>query len=266
MKYLVVASVIGLSFPSAAQEEALGWPDFKSGNFEGAIEKVQNDDTADGHTLACRSHLVIGGFQTEGEQAVQSLHNAIDECQKAIEQDPNHVIARMSYAMALGIEGKRLTSPGLATRSKKQIEALVELYPDDPLVHGALGGWHSEVAAAGFLARVALGAKRSRARELFGKSLEQGSLDIPLRFEYVKFLARGNKKERAQALEEIDALGELTPGFVFEEMVQAFARKLRPVVAAGKKSNIKKKIAELSAFYGIEKWGSDLPAYTFPKK
>ena len=266
MKSSLLLSLMIFASPLSAQEEALGWPDFKAGNFEGAIAKVTEDDTADGHTLACRSHLVIGGFQTEGDAAVNALHSALNHCQTAIEKEPNHIIARMSYAMALGIEGKRLTSPSLATRSKKQIETLVETFPENPLVHGALGGWHSEVAAAGFFARVALGARRSKARKLFAKSLETGSLDIPLRFEYAKFLARGNKEERAQAIQEIDALRALTPGFAFEELVQKLALDLRPVVEEGKSGSIKRKIAELSAFYGIEKWGSDAPAYKFAQK
>jgi tetratricopeptide (TPR) repeat protein len=267
MKVIITVSIIGFfSFPALAQEKAIGWNEFKEGNFNAAVTASASDDSADSLTLNCRSNLVIGGFQTKGDEAISALHNALTSCQKAIEKDPDHVIARMSYAMALGFEGKRLNSPSLATKSRKQIEKILEKNPDHVLANGALGGWHSEVAAAGFLARIALGAKRGKAKTQFNKAIKAGSLDIPLKFEYIRYLARGNKTERAQAIQEIDALLELKPGFAFEEMVQERAKRLRSVVEAGKSKAIKKMLNELSPFFGITKWGKKQPAYKFDKK
>ncbi|UTW55497.1 hypothetical protein [Kordiimonas sp. SCSIO 12610] len=267
MKVFITASLIGiLSTSVLAQENAVGWNEFRDGNFEAAVAASATDDSADSLTLNCRSNLVIGGFQRQGDEAISALHEAITSCQKAIDKDPDHVIARMSYAMALGFEGKRLNSPSLATKSRKQIEQILEKNPDHALANGALGGWHSEVAAAGFLARVALGARRSKAKTQFDKAVNSGTLDIPLKFEYIRYLARGKKAERAQALQEIDTLLELKPGFAFEEMVQERAKQLRPVIEAGKSKAIKKMLDQLSPFFGITKWGTKQPAYDFDKE
>jgi predicted Zn-dependent protease len=264
MKAILALSLLGFGSLSAiAQENAVGWQEFKEGNFEAAVSVSAADNSADSLTLNCRSNLVIGGFKTQGDEAIDALHKALTSCQQAIEKEPNHIIARMSYAMALGFEGKRLNSPSLATKSRKQIEKILEANPENALANGALGGWHSEVAAAGFLARIALGAKRSKAKTQFSKAISTGTLDIPLKFEYIRYLARGKKAERAEAIQEIDALLDLEPGYAFEEMLQDRARELRPVVAAGKSGAIKKKLDELSPFFGITKWGKKQAAYKF---
>jgi hypothetical protein len=264
MRYLIIGFILGfISLSANAQENAVGWDEFKNGNFEAAIKASATSNSVASLTLNCRSNLVIGGFQTKGDQAISALHNAISSCKRAIEKDPSHIIARMSYAMALGFEGKRLKSPSLAKKSRKEIEKILETNPDHPLANGALGGWHSEVSAAGFLARVALGAKRSKAGRQFNKAFGTGEIDIPLKFEYIRYLARGKEAERSKAIYEIDALLALKPGYAFEAMVQERAKRLRPVVEEGKSSAIKAMLEELSPFNGITEWGRKQPAYKF---
>ena len=252
----LVASGLSLSFTGAAvsQELAPGWQAFVASDFETALTQSKAAGTADGYALACRSATVIGGYFRTGDEAVDYLHQAIRYCEKALELEPDHLIAKMTYAMDIGFEGKRVTSPGYANISRRTFEALPQEHPESPMALAAVAGWHSEVHAAGFFARLALQPSLKKAREGFEKAFELGTVDLPLRIEYAKFLARGSKKDRTEAIGVLDDVLAEMPHHGFEEILQKTAADLKKAIETGKKSAIRKTIELTSAFHGIEKW------------
>ena len=237
-----------------AQENAPGWSAFLTSNFRGALTEATEAGTADGYALACRAATVLGGYFSTGDEAVAYLHKAIENCEKALEQDPDHLIGKMTYAMTVGFEGKRINSPSYASRSRKIFEELVSTYPENPLARAGLAGWHSEVHAAGFFIRTALGGSRKKAKTGFEEALALGTLDLPLRLEYAKFLARGKKSDREAAFKLLTAIEQATPANGFERILIGVATKIKVAVASGKKSRITKAIKETGAFFGIEDW------------
>ena len=244
-------------FPSAdakAQENAPGWEAFVNSDFETALEQSKDGGTADSYALACRSATVVGGYFREGDEAVDYLHQAIRYCEKALELEPTHLIGKMTYAMTVGFEGKRLTSPSYASVSKRAFEALPKEHPGSPMARAAIAGWHSEVHAAGFLARLALGPSLKEARNGFMEAFELGEVELPLRIEYAKFLARGKDEDRKRAIKVLEDVIASKPAHGFERLLQSVAEKLIAAIESGKKRVIKKTIEETSAFYGIEDW------------
>lgn len=244
--------LLGIKSPLVAQETAPGWQDFVEGHFESALEKSRSAKTADGFALACRSAIIIGGYLKTGQDAVDYLHRAIRLCEKSIMLDKNHLIGTMTYAMAIGFEGKRLKSPSYARISKNIFEHLMKTYPQNALARAAIGGWHSEVYSAGFLARLALGASRKKAETAFKNALELGELDMTLSLEYAKFLARGSKASRKKALSVLNQLISNTPEIAFEKLIQNAAIIIRKAIISGEKLEIRNSIKQTNAFPDIE--------------
>ena len=106
----------------------------------------------------------------------------------------------MSLAVALRFEGKRTSKTFYPKKARLLLEDLVKRYPDNATAYGALASWHSQVSAAGFFARIALGASRKKAKKLFREAFTRGAMDYALHIEYLKFMAVGSKKERMEAI------------------------------------------------------------------
>ncbi len=231
-----------------------GWLDFVEGSFDEARERGAATNTADGLALACRSGLVIGGFKQHGSESVTSLHRALDDCEKALALDPDNVVAAVSYAIGIGYEAKRLRKASYVKASKERLEALVTRLPDDPLIVAAMGGWHSAVSNAGFLARLALGASRKEAQEYFERAIALDGQSIGTRFEYVRFLARGDKEERALARKELAIVLTLRPRDAAEKIMLKRLSALMEPLESGDKKAAKNTVIETSAFDDIDEW------------
>jgi len=244
-----------------ARMTTAGWEEFVRGDFVAAQEKGRASATADGYALACRSGLVRGGFLETGAAAVSHLHSAATDCANALRITPDHYSARMSLSIALSFEGKRLRRVAYPKKAKMLIESLITTQPDNPLGYGALAAWHSEVSAAGFLARMVLGARRKTSRGLFHKAQKMGAIDFPLQFEYVKFLARGNKSDRAKALVLADTLIKQVPAMAIDRIIQEKCSLLLGALRTNKKKSILEALKQASAFYSIEN-AAHLDAYS----
>jgi len=245
--------------PLSAQENASGWPDYQAGDFKSAMEKSASDNTADGYALACRSAIVLGGFQRKGPEAVELLHQGISYCEQALKIEPTHLIGKMSYAMGVAYEGKRKTSISLAKTALRLLEETRDMYPAFPEAHAAVAGWHSEVRAAGFLARVALSPSKKAAKSGFAKAAELGMKELPLMLEYLKYLAR-QKKRWPEALALITVIEEAPAKDGFDVIVKNFIPKIKAALVKGDKNDIRQALKEATAFRGIKRVkGYDTP-------
>ena len=245
---LLTLTFLIVSAPIAGTAPPPGWQAFEQGHFHEAREAGRAEGSAEGLSLACRAGLVLGGFTETGKAAVHSLHGAIRDCNKALEINADHYFAKMSLSIALSFEGKRLKRPSYPARAKAYILELIEAEPNNPLGYGALAAWHSEVSAAGFLARIALGARRKKAADNFSRALKLGAIDYALRFEYVKFLARGNKAERKQALEQAKNLASNKATMAFDAILQKQCARLVDALAQDNKRAIKSLLKRAAAF------------------
>lgn len=214
------------------------------------------DQDTETQLLACRAHMIMGGYYTSGDTAVDHLHKALETCTRVIAQNHYHLIGRMTYALAVGFEAKRLSKPGFARISRQHLEWLSETYPDNSLTQAALGGWHSEVSAAGLLARLALGASAKKAAQYFDAANSLGEMDIAMQLEYVKSIARRGKSSYQTALAEAESLTKRAPVTALDPVLLDHARTLKDALATGRKKTVRAALDAVAAFRGIESWKS----------
>ena len=228
---------------------------FALGHYEAAIGAGRTAGGIAGLTIACRAGLTLGGLVENGIGAVARLHDALGDCIAAHRTDPDNVVARVSLALAIGFEGKRLKRPSYARAARRLIENGLERNGDSMLLHGALAGWHGEVSAAGALARMVLGARSSRAAHHFQQALAlDGNNDLPLRYQYARFLARrGGDEETRQARALLETIIAQVPADHLERLLQDRARSLLQALDSGKKRRLSRALKSSGAFVGIEK-------------
>jgi len=243
------------------QSTAPGWDAFRDGDYETAVKLGVEAGTADGYALACRSKTVLGGYMASGAAAIDHLHDALKLCETSITLDGTHLIGRMTYAMVAGFEGKRLFSPGYASQARRHMEYLASIYPDNPMAVAAVGGWHSEVHAAGFLARTALGGSKSKARAYYARALALGTVDMALQVEYVKFLTREGKDRWGEAAAVLDDVIDRDAETHFEGILQGLAAKIRTALETGSKRAVRAAVKSAGAFQAIEDQKRARPAY-----
>ena len=235
----------------------------KKGLYEQAFREGKSSETEQDTTVACRAALIQGGYFEKGDAAITYLHQAIDLCHRAWTQNEDNLVAAVSYALAVGLEGKRFTKVSYAKKARRILEGLEEKYPESGLIKGALGGWHAEVSAAGMMARVALGARSKTARSFFNTARMLRMSDIPLTLEEIKFLSRKGKKDRQRALEILQALRTQQIDNAFDIYLLNRSTGLETALEAGDKKRIALEVQKLTAFNGIEAWQA-LPVYPLP--
>jgi len=229
---------------------------YAAGKFNQARIDARQLETAEGYALACQAGLVIGGFQERGAAAVASLHEALQDCRLALELEPTHYRAGLSHAIALGFEGQRLRRTAYARASKQNIEALIKQYPNNALATGALGGWHAAVSLEGMFARAFLGASRAKAKALYSEALKLPDAELPLCFEYIRFLASGSRQERTEALKVLAQVGGKPPKGALEKLLKDKSLQIRNAIELDDKKMLERALEEATPFNGIDVWGS----------
>lgn len=257
--FLLTIIVLG-ACPALKADSREGWLAYEKGDYGAALSHFDAESTPEAHMGACRTGLVIGGFFSESEAMVRALHKALDHCNAARQNAPAMVNAHISYAVAIGLEGKRLKSPRLAKQCRTLLEDHLVVWNDYPELLAALGGWHTQVHEAGFLARVFLGARRAKARHYLEQAVALAPNNVPIRLEHIKFLALGKKDERKQALAAFEAFTALEPRDAFEAFLQDRTAALQAALQADDKDAIRIAVDQVSAFNRIEEM-KDLPAY-----
>ncbi|MBL4790058.1 MAG: hypothetical protein JKY60_13825 [Kordiimonadaceae bacterium] len=267
MKHLVTVfclfSFAGL-VPVGAKDTSVGAEEYVRGDYYEARALARAANTSDGYSNACQSGLVIGGFLETGAEAVASLHGAIDDCIKSLEMAPDHYLAKLSLSVALSFEGKRLQKTSYPKHAKALIEQLIQQEDRNPIGYGAMGAWHSEISAAGFFARLLLGARRKNAKFFYSQALKLGVDDYALKLEHIKFLARGNKTERKKAEELAHDLLATPTNNAFDSLLKSKCHLLLYAVQSGRKNNIKQSLIDISAFRNIANFGA-VKAYPLNK-
>ncbi|MFC3053693.1 hypothetical protein [Kordiimonas pumila] len=226
------------------------------------LAKAEN--TAESLRLACQTGLVIGGFFETGPEAVQSLHQALADCEAAIIKDPTNILTTVSLAAAISYEGKRLTSARYPHTSKKLLEKLVQENPNSAIALGALATWHSEVSAVGFAARLVLGASRKKATSLYASAFEKGLTDFGLRLSYIKFLARGTPEDMAHALAQCAIMLEAPAQTAIDKILQQKMAILAVALQTKDEKTIEAALEEISAFPTLKDY-KKMPAYELAK-
>ena len=236
---------------------------FAKGAYDDVMEQGRAIASARGYTLAARAALTKGGFLVQDESAVTLLHAALVDIEKALLLDPDDLEARLTAAMAIGFEAKRRKTPALGKTSRHIMEKLAADFPDNQIAVGSLGGWHSEVSAAGFMARLALGARVSQAHTYFEAANALNGDNIAFLLEYSKFLARRSPKNYARAISLADRILAVPAESALDRLFQEKTKALKEAILSGKTKRVKKTVVTISAFHDIKKH-KKLPAWDMP--
>ncbi|MEQ8934400.1 MAG: hypothetical protein RIE56_01245 [Amphiplicatus sp.] len=251
-----------LSASAAAQDP--GRDAFDAGDFAGARAAGRSAGTGSGFSLACQAGLVIGSYIETDEEAVASLHGAIDDCARAIAMDRSRIDAFVNYAIAVAFEAKRLNNRKLAGASRRLMEEALARFPQSAFAHAALAGWHASVSDQGFFAQTALGASRDRAAAEFGEALRLEPTNFAVIYQHLRFLAAGGKKDRAEAVATAAYLAhESPPKSRFEQMLRERAAVIAAAIESGGASSADEALKTTEPFYRIEQAHAGAP-FDFP--
>lgn len=237
-----------ISYSAIAQDSQTARELYEKGDFKQASLTAEAQGDLEGYSLALRSALAYGGHVARGKEAVEWLERAQRLSDKIVSLNGRGVQNRLSAAIVISYRSKKQRSVSLVNRAKNLIEGLIDDYPNEAMAYAALAGWHSEISAAGFLPRLVLGASRGKAGQYFEKARSLDDTKISLNLEYAKYLARGGETERNRSKELLLSIVEVDPRDAFDRLLQINANKLLIAVKTGKKKEIKRIIADISAF------------------
>lgn len=150
---------------------------YTEGRFVEAADMGEALGTSDGYALAAKSMAVYAHYEASDEEFSEAIERAIRMGEEAIAADPNNPDAHYQSAHAVGRYAQRVGAftalrEGLAGKIRDLLEATLALDPDYVDAMLALGGWHADIAAEGFVARTMYGGSEEEAVTLFERALE----------------------------------------------------------------------------------------------
>lgn len=150
---------------------------YAEGRFVEAADMGEALGTSDGYALAAKSMAVYAHYEASDEEFSEAVERAMRMGEEAIAADPNNPDAHYQSAHAVGRYAQRVGAftalrEGLAGKIRDLLEATLALDPDYVDAMLALGGWHADIAAEGFVARTMYGGSEEEAVTLFERALE----------------------------------------------------------------------------------------------
>lgn len=122
-----------------------------------------------------RDLLTQAAFQATSKPQAQALvMQSIGQSQAILATRPNDREGLLQSALGIGYRATLTKKPADAKTSRKLIEALVASNPHDPEFQLAIGGWHLDCIAAGFLAAAVLGCKKDVGLDGINKAVANG--------------------------------------------------------------------------------------------
>jgi hypothetical protein len=233
-----LALLLTLAFVRAAHA-ATPYDLYEQGRYTAAIAAGVAQGDAAGFAIAARSELAAEAMRNT--RCLECIRRAQDYARKSIAADPKNPDGHVFLAVALGREGRLLSSftvlrKGYPSQAKRELDAALAAEPRSYFAWSALGGWNIEIVHKG-------GA--SMAHMMFGASLEDGLADfdkafaiapdnIGLRYQYALTLSAYDVDGFRTKIE--DALMRAQTGDakgVYEAFVQTRAKELRDALGKG---------------------------------
>ena len=220
-----------LAADAGAQSLADARSAYAEGRFLEAAELGEALESSDGYALAAQSLAVHAHFLATEDEWEEIIERAIKMGDEAVLSDSTNAVAHHQAAHALGRYAQRVGTitalrQGLADRIRERLDAAIRLDPYLAEARMALGSWHADIAAEGFIARRMYGGNRPAAIVLFEQALQMAPESKVLLYEYAIRLAdldEENGEERAREMLDtaaqlpiIDAYDGLTQELVLE--------------------------------------------------
>ena len=182
--------------------------------------------TSQGYALAARSLAVHGYYVATEEDRAGFFERAMGLAEEAVRADSTNPEAYFQSAHAVGRYAQTVGTitalrRGFAGKIRDLLEAALALYPDFTEAHVALGGWHTDIVGAGFLARSMYGGSLENAVAHFERAMELEPESKVVLLEYAARLpALDAERGRERARELLSKALELPVWDASEEFLQ----------------------------------------------
>ncbi len=181
---------------------------YAEGRFLEAAELAEALGTSDGYALAAKSLAIYAHYFTSGDEWEEMVDRAIEMSDEAMGADSTNAEAHYQAAHAVGRYAQGIGAftalrQGLAGRIRERLDAAIRLDPYLWEARLALGGWHADIAAEGFIARRMYGGNRPAAIVLFEQALQMAPESRVVLYEYairLPDLDEENGEERARKM------------------------------------------------------------------
>ncbi len=199
---------------------------YADGRFLEAAELAEALGTSDGYALAAQSLSIYAHYFTSGDEWEEMVERAIGMSDEAMGADSTNAEAHYQAAHAVGRYAQGIGAftalrQGLAGRIRERLDAAIRLDPYLWEARLALGGWHADIAAEGFIARRMYGGNRPAAVVLFEQALQMAPESRVVLYEYairLPDLDEENGEERAR--EMLDAAARLPVVDAYDGIIQ----------------------------------------------
>ncbi|MDE0474815.1 MAG: hypothetical protein OXI50_09665 [Gammaproteobacteria bacterium] len=199
---------------------------YAEGRFLEAAELAEALGTSDGYALAAQSLAIHAHYFATDDEWEELVDRAIEMSDEAIRADSTNAEAHYQAAHAVGRYAQGIGAftalrQGLAGRIRERLDAAIRLDPYLWEARLALGGWHADIAAEGFIARRMYGGNRPAAVVLFEQALQLAPESRVVLYEYairLPDLDEENGEERAR--EMLDAAARLPVVDAYDGIIQ----------------------------------------------
>ena len=231
---LAALACLGLMAGDArAQSLADARTAYAEGRFLEAAELAEALGTSEGFALAAQSLSVHAHFVASEDEWDPIVKRAMRLGEEAVRADSTSSEAYQQAAHALGRYSQGIGSlsalrQGVANQLRERLDAAIALDPYAAGARMALGAWHADIDAAGFIARRMYGGNRAAAIVLFEQALELEPDSRDILYEYAIRLPyldeeRGEERalevlEKAARLPVVDAYDGFVRELVLEEL------------------------------------------------
>lgn len=178
---------------------------YEDGRFVEAADRAEAIGTSEAYALAAQSLAVYAHYEASEEEWEEVVERAMRMGEEAVKADSTNPDAHYQSAHAVGRYAQRIGAwtalrQGLAGKIRDLLEATIALDPDYVDATLALGGWHADIAAEGFIARRMYGGRKEEAIVLFDRALEMAPESKVVLHAYairLPYLDEENGRERA---------------------------------------------------------------------
>lgn len=199
---------------------------YAEGRFVEAAELAEALGTSDGYALAAQSLAIHAHYFATDDEWEELVDRAIEMSDEAIRADSTNAEAHYQAAHAIGRYAQGIGAftalrQGLAGRIRERLDAAIHLDPYLWEARLALGGWHADIAAEGFIARRMYGGNRPAAVVLFEQALQMAPESRVVLYEYairLPDLDEENGEERAR--EMLDTAARLPVVDAYDGIIQ----------------------------------------------
>ena len=223
---VALGSLVLLAADAGAQSLEDARSAYAEGRFLEAAELAEALGTSDGYALAAQSLAIHAHYFATDDEWEELVDRAIEVSDEAIRADSTNAQAHYQAAHAVGRYAQGIGAftalrQGLAGRIRERLDAAIRLDPYLWEARLALGGWHADIAAEGFIARRMYGGNRPAAVVLFEQALQMAPESRVVLYEYairLPDLDEENGEERAREL--LDTAARLPIVDAYDGLIQ----------------------------------------------